>query len=51
MKVPELLETAKYWENQHDDLLKYLNTEIKIKANEVINLIHKIIDDNTKTKV
>lgn len=50
-EVPELLETVKYWKNQHDDLLEYLNTEIKTKANECINLIHKIIDDNTKNKV
>mgnify|MGYP001564109355 CR=1 FL=1 len=50
-EVPELLQTVKYWKNQHDNLLEYLNTEIKTKANEVINLIYKIIDDNTKDKI
>ena len=50
-EVPELLETIKYWKNQHDNLLEYLNTEIKTKANKVINSIYKIINDNTKNKI
>ena len=60
-EVPELLETVKYWKNQHDDLLTYLNEELKPKANKIIEcaddlmtIIERyinLVNNDAKTKI
>ena len=44
----EMSEVVKYWKNQRDDLVIYLNKELKPKADKLVKRIYKIIDDNTK---
>ena len=44
------IETVKYWKDKYDDLVIYLDKEIKSKADKLIRQIDIVIND-TKNKI